>query len=92
MKAVGRDYVPFWKASRLGGCTRRADGAEAVAGAVEKTGPMLPIVDYSMPYDRRRSCRRIRQHQLATELLMFHDARLKFAAVQAFQAGARAIC
>jgi DNA-binding NarL/FixJ family response regulator len=66
------------------------DGAEAVAGAVEKR-PDVAIVDYSMPFMTGvEVARRIRQHQLATEILIFtmHDS--NSLALQAFQAGARA--
>jgi len=66
------------------------DGAEAVAGAVEKR-PDVAIVDYSMPFMTGvEVARRIRQHPLATEILIFtmHDS--NSLALQAFQAGARA--
>ena len=66
------------------------DGAEAVAGAVA-TRPDVAIVDYSMPFMTGvEVARRIRQHQLATEILIFtmHDS--NSLALEAFQAGARA--
>ena len=66
------------------------DGAEAVAGAVEKR-PDVAIVDYSMPFMTGvEVARRIRQHPLATEILIstMHDS--NSLALQAFQAGARA--
>src|SRR5258707_7430528 len=65
------------------------DGAEAVAGAVEKR-PDVAIVDYSMPFMTGvEVARRIRQHQLATEILIFtmHDS--NSLALQAFQAVSR---
>jgi DNA-binding NarL/FixJ family response regulator len=66
------------------------DGHEAVAGAVEKR-PDVAIVDYSMPLMTGvEVARRIRTHQLLTEILIFtmHDS--DALALQAFQAGARA--
>jgi DNA-binding NarL/FixJ family response regulator len=66
------------------------DGKEAVAGAIEKR-PDVAIVDYSMPLMTGvEVARRIREHQLATEILIFtmHDS--NELALQAFQAGARA--
>jgi DNA-binding NarL/FixJ family response regulator len=66
------------------------DGNEAVAGAVEKR-PDVAIVDYSMPFMTGvEVARRIREHQLPTEILIFtmHDSHAL--ALQAFQAGARA--
>ena len=66
------------------------DGNEAVAGAIEKR-PDVAIVDYSMPLMTGvEVARRIREHQLATEILIFtmHDSNAL--ALQAFQAGARA--
>jgi len=52
------------------------DGNEAVAGAVEKR-PDVAIVDYSMPFMTGvEVARRIREHQLPTEILIFtmHDS------------------
>jgi len=66
------------------------DGAEAVAGAVDKR-PDVAIIDYAMPFMTGvEVTRRIRKHQLATEILIFtmHDS--DSLALQAFQAGARA--
>jgi DNA-binding NarL/FixJ family response regulator len=66
------------------------DGSEAVAGAIEKK-PDVAIVDYSMPLMTGvEVARRIREHQLVTEILIFtmHDSNVL--ALQAFQAGARA--
>jgi DNA-binding NarL/FixJ family response regulator len=66
------------------------DGSEAVAGAIEKQ-PDVAIVDYSMPLMTGvEVARRIREHQLVTEILIFtmHDSSVL--ALQAFQAGARA--
>ena len=66
------------------------DGNEAVARAVEKR-PDVAIVDYEMPFMTGvEVARRIREHQLATEILIFtmHDSELL--ALQAFRAGARA--
>jgi DNA-binding NarL/FixJ family response regulator len=66
------------------------DGNEAVAGAIEKR-PDVAIVDYSMPLMTGvEVTRRIREHQLSTEILIFtmHDSNAL--ALQAFQAGARA--
>jgi DNA-binding NarL/FixJ family response regulator len=66
------------------------DGREAVAAAIEQH-PDVAIVDYSMPLMTGiEVARRIREHQLVTETLIFtmHDSSIL--AVQAFQAGARA--
>lgn len=66
------------------------DGNEAVAAAIEKR-PDVAIVDYSMPLMTGiEVTRRIKEHQPATEVLMFtmHDS--SALALQAFQAGARA--
>ena len=66
------------------------DGNEAVAAAIEKR-PDVAIVDYSMPFMTGvEVARRIREHQLVTEILIFtmHDSNVL--ALQAFQAGARA--
>src|SRR6478752_1909854 len=66
------------------------DGNEAVAGVVENR-PDVAIVDYSMPFMTGvEVARRIREHQLITEILIFtmHDS--KVLALQAFRAGARA--
>jgi DNA-binding NarL/FixJ family response regulator len=66
------------------------DGREAVSEAIEKR-PDVAIVDYSMPLMTGvEVTRSIREHQLATEILIFtmHDS--KALAMQAFQAGARA--
>ena len=66
------------------------DGNEAVARAVEKR-PDVAIVDYSMPFMTGvEVARRIREHQLITEVLIFtmHDSDML--ALQAFQAGAHA--
>ena len=53
------------------------DGNEAVARAVEKR-PDVAIVDYGMPFMTGvEVARRIREHQLLTEILIFtmHDSR-----------------
>ena len=66
------------------------DGNEAVAVAIEKQ-PDVAIIDYSMPHMTGvEVARRIREHQLVTEILIFtmHDSNVL--ALQAFQAGARA--
>jgi DNA-binding NarL/FixJ family response regulator len=66
------------------------DGSEAVAEAIEKR-PDVAIVDYSMPLMTGvEVARRIKEHRLATEILIFtmHDSNVL--ALQAFQAGARA--
>ncbi|SDS75829.1 response regulator [Bradyrhizobium canariense] len=66
------------------------DGKEAVAEAIERR-PDVAIVDYSMPLMTGvEVTRRIREHQLVTEILIFtmHDSNAL--ALQAFQAGARA--
>jgi DNA-binding NarL/FixJ family response regulator len=66
------------------------DGNEAVAEAIEKQ-PDVAIVDYSMPLMTGvEVARRIREHQLVTEILIFtmHDSNAL--ALEAFQAGARA--
>ena len=66
------------------------NGREALAGAVEKQ-PDVAIVDYSMPLMTGvEVARRIKSHQLVTEILIFtmHDSNAL--AWQAFQAGARA--
>jgi DNA-binding NarL/FixJ family response regulator len=66
------------------------DGKEAVAAAIERR-PDVAIVDYSMPLMTGvEVTRRIREHQLVTEILIFtmHDSNAL--ALQAFQAGARA--
>ena len=66
------------------------DGNEAIAGAIEKR-PDVAIVDYSMPLMTGvEVARRIREHHLVTEILIFtvHDS--NELALQAFQAGARA--
>jgi DNA-binding NarL/FixJ family response regulator len=66
------------------------DGNEAVAEAIEKR-PDVAIIDYSMPLmSGVEVTRRIKEHQLATEILIFtmHDSNAL--ALQAFQAGARA--
>ncbi len=66
------------------------DGNEAVAEAIEKR-PDVAIVDYSMPLMTGvEVARRIREHRLATEILIFtmHDSNVL--ALQAFEAGARA--
>jgi DNA-binding NarL/FixJ family response regulator len=66
------------------------DGNEAVAEAIEKQ-PDVAIVDYSMPLMTGvEVARRIREHQLGTEILIFtmHDSNAL--ALEAFQAGARA--
>ena len=67
------------------------DGNEAVAGAIEKR-PDVAIVDYSMPLlTGVEVARRIREQKLTTEILIFtmHDSSLL--ALQAFEAGARAV-
>ena len=66
------------------------DGAEAVAGAIDKR-PDVAIIDYSMPLmTGLEATRRIKQHPLPTEILILtmHDS--DSLALQAFQAGARA--
>jgi DNA-binding NarL/FixJ family response regulator len=66
------------------------DGNEAIAGVMEKR-PDVAIVDYSMPLMTGvEVARRIRDHHLVTEILIFtvHDS--SELALQAFQAGARA--
>ena len=66
------------------------DGKEAVARAVEKR-PDVAIIDYGMPFMTGvEVARRIREHQLITEILIFtmHDSEVL--ALQAFRAGARA--
>jgi DNA-binding NarL/FixJ family response regulator len=66
------------------------DGNEAVAEAIEKQ-PDVAIVDYSMPLMTGvEVARRIREHRLVTEILIFtmHDSNAL--ALEAFQAGARA--
>jgi DNA-binding NarL/FixJ family response regulator len=66
------------------------DGNEAVAEAIEKR-PDVAIVDYSMPLMTGvEVARRIKEHQLATEILIFtmHDSNVL--ALQAFEAGAGA--
>jgi DNA-binding NarL/FixJ family response regulator len=66
------------------------DGKEAVAEAIKKR-PDVAIVDYSMPLMTGvEVTRRIREHQLVTEILIFtmHDSNAL--ALQAFQAGTRA--
>jgi DNA-binding NarL/FixJ family response regulator len=66
------------------------DGNEAIAGVMEKR-PDVAIVDYSMPLMTGvEVARRIRDHRLVTEILIFtvHDS--SELALQAFQAGARA--
>jgi DNA-binding NarL/FixJ family response regulator len=66
------------------------DGNEAVAGTIEMR-PDVAIVDYSMPLMTGvEVARRIREHQPATEVMIFtmHDSSVL--ALQAFQAGARA--
>jgi len=66
------------------------DGAEAVAGAIDKR-PDVAIIDYSMPLmTGLEVTRRIKQHPLPTEILLFtmHDS--DSLALQAFEAGARA--
>lgn len=66
------------------------DGAEAIAGAIAER-PDVAIVDYSMPLmTGLEVTKRIKQHPLATEILIFtmHDS--DTLALQAFQAGARA--
>jgi DNA-binding NarL/FixJ family response regulator len=66
------------------------DGNEAVAEAIKKR-PDVAIVDYSMPLMTGvEVARRIKEHQLATEILIFtmHDSNVL--ALQAFEAGARA--
>jgi DNA-binding NarL/FixJ family response regulator len=66
------------------------DGNEAVAEAIEKQ-PDVAIVDHSMPLMTGvEVARRIREHQLGTEILIFtmHDSNAL--ALEAFQAGARA--
>jgi DNA-binding NarL/FixJ family response regulator len=66
------------------------DGSEAVAGSME-TRPDVAIVDYSMPrMTGVEVARSLREHELATEVLIFtmHDS--SALALQAFQAGARA--
>jgi DNA-binding NarL/FixJ family response regulator len=67
-----------------------SDGNQAVAGAIEKR-PDVAIVDYEMPFlTGVEVARRIKEHQLVTEILIFtmHDSEVL--ALQAFQAGARA--
>jgi DNA-binding NarL/FixJ family response regulator len=66
------------------------DGNEAVAEAIEKR-PDVAIVDYSMPLMTGvEVARRMKEQQLATEILIFtmHDSNVL--ALQAFEAGARA--
>ena len=66
------------------------DGNEAIAEAIEKR-PDVAIVDYSMPLMTGvEVARRLREHHLVTEVLIFtvHDS--NELALQAFQAGARA--
>ena len=66
------------------------NGSEAVAAAVEQR-PDVAIIDYSMPLMTGvEAARRIKGHQLPTEILIFtvHDSNAL--AWQAFQAGARA--
>ena len=66
------------------------DGNEAVAGVVENR-PDVAIVDYCMPFMTGvEVARRIREHQLITEILIFtmHDSEVL--ALQAFRAGASA--
>src|SRR5258705_11337965 len=66
------------------------DGNEAVAGAIEKQ-PDVAIVDHSMPLMTGvEVARRIREHRLATEILLFTMDDSSALALQAFQAGARA--
>lgn len=66
------------------------DGKEAFAAAIDK-GPDVAIIDHEMPFMTGiEVTRRIREHQQATEVLIFtmHDSELL--ALQAFRAGARA--
>src|SRR5258708_27944134 len=66
------------------------DGNQAVAGAIEKR-PDVAIVDYDMPFMTGiEVVRRIREHQLGTESLIFTSHDSQVLALQAFQAGARA--
>jgi DNA-binding NarL/FixJ family response regulator len=66
------------------------DGNEAVAEAIEKR-PDVAIVDYAMPLMTGvEVTRRIREHQLVTEILIFTMYDSNALALQAFQAGARA--
>jgi len=66
------------------------DGKEAVAASIDNR-PDVAIIDYEMPFMTGiEVARRIREHQQATEILIFtmHDSEVL--ALQAFRAGARA--
>ena len=76
MQRCGRDYVRLWKsAPRWEVVVEACDGAEAVAGAIDKR-PDVAIIDYSMPLmTGLEATRRIKQHPLPTEILILtmHD-------------------
>jgi DNA-binding NarL/FixJ family response regulator len=66
------------------------DGNEAVAAAIEKK-PDVAVIDYSMPFmNGVEVARRIRKHQLATEVLLFTMHESHDLVSQAVQAGVRA--
>lgn len=66
------------------------DGSKAVAAAIESR-PHVAIVDFSMPrMTGVEVARRIRDHPLQTEVLIFTVHNSSLLAQQAFQAGARA--
>jgi DNA-binding NarL/FixJ family response regulator len=66
------------------------DGSKAVAAAIESR-PHVAIVDFSMPrMTGVEVARRIRDHPLQTEVLIFTVHSSHLLAQQAFQAGARA--
>jgi DNA-binding NarL/FixJ family response regulator len=66
------------------------DGSKAVAAAIESR-PHVAIVDFSMPrMTGVEVARRIRDHPLQTEVLIFTVHNSGLLAQQAFQAGARA--
>jgi DNA-binding NarL/FixJ family response regulator len=66
------------------------DGNEAVAAAIEKQ-PDVAVVDYSMPFmNGVEVARRIRGHQLATEVLLFTMHESHDLVAQAVEAGVHA--